>query len=54
MFFILHDDKPIYQLYFNQGDRPIKQLFLVHSALDTVDDVLTKKKDYYLGQIKNE
>ncbi len=54
MFFVLHDDKPIYEFYFNQGDRQVKQLFLVHSALDTVQYALTKRRDYYIGQLKND
>lgn len=54
MFFVIQDDKPIYEFYFNQGDRQVKELFLVHSALDTVEYALTKKKDYYLGQLKND
>lgn len=54
MFFVIQDDKPIYEFYFNQGDRQVKDLFLVHSALDTVEYALTKKRDYYLGQLKND
>jgi hypothetical protein len=54
MFFVIQDDKPIYEFYFNQGDRQVKELFLVHSALDTVEYALTKKRDYYLGPLKND
>ena len=54
MFFILHDDKSIYEHYFNQSEQQTKEIFLVHCALDTVDYTLTKRRDYYIGQIKNE
>lgn len=53
MFLIIHDDKPIYELVFlTMEKQPVKEYFLVHASLDSVDFLMKSKKDYFLGLIK--
>ncbi len=36
------------------GEKHIKEYFLIHSSLDTIDMMLRSKKDYFLGQLKSD
>lgn len=36
------------------GEKHIKEYFLIHSSLDTIDLMLRSKKDYFLGQLKSD
>lgn len=38
----------------SNGEKHIKEYFLIHSALDNIDIILKSKRDFFLGQIKND
>lgn len=54
MFFIIQGDKPLYDVNFIQSEKQVKDYFLVHAALDSVDQMMLARKDYYLGQVKTD
>jgi hypothetical protein len=54
MFLIIHGDKPIFEMDLVPGEKHIKEYFLIHSALDSIDMMVKSKRDYYLGQVKND
>ena len=54
MFLVIHDDKPIYELAITSTEKHIKEYFLIHASLDTVDLIIKNKRDYFLGQIKSD
>lgn len=55
MFLIIHEDKPIFEMDLTpSGERHIKEYFLIHSSLDTIDMMTKSKKDYFLGQLKTD
>ncbi len=55
MFLVIHGDKPIFEMdLVPSGEKHIKEYFLIHSSLDTIDMMVRSKKDYYLGQIKSD
>ena len=52
---MIHGDKPIFEMdLVPSGEKHIKEYFLIHSSLDTIDMMVRSKKDYYLGQIKSD
>ena len=52
MFLIIHDDKPIYEQTFSKPEK-LQTYFIIHAALDSIDQQIKHKKEFYLGQIKN-
>lgn len=55
MFLVIHGDKPIFEIdLVPAGERHIKEYFLIHSALDTIEMNLKSRKDYFMGQVKSD
>lgn len=44
MFLIIQEDKPLYELTFQAEKLTIKDYFLVHAALDSIDLLSRSKK----------
>jgi len=53
MFVIFHDDKPIYEYNFLKQEK-LQTYFVIHAALDTVDYTAPKRREFYLGLLKND
>ena len=54
MFLVLHEDKPIYEMVIANGEKHIKEYFLIHAALDSIDMIVKNKKEFFLGQVKSD
>ena len=54
MFLVIHEDKPLYEIDFSNQEKQVKEYFVVHSALDSIDNALKVRKEFYLGQIKTD